>query len=80
MWKRHFDWYHFRPPRSILLSPSPRGRGVELAGGIFGIGIAVKRRQIEQNFELLGVVANGPKYSVYSHKVCRLKLSSTSAT
>ena len=41
---RHFDWYHFRSPRSTLTSK----RGVEM-GSQFDTGISVERQHIEEN-------------------------------
>ena len=51
MWGRDFDWYNFRPPRSTL-TPQMGGR---IGGSKLDIGIAAKRRQIEQNFVLRGI-------------------------
>ena len=44
MWGRDFDWYHFLPARSTL-TPQVGGR---IGGSKLDIGIAAKRRQIEQ--------------------------------
>ena len=48
MWGRDFDRYHFRPPWSTLTPPN----GGRIGGSKLDIGIAAKRRQIEQNFVL----------------------------
>ena len=54
MWGRHFDWHHFRPPRSTL---TPKRVAQFLIffwgeGALFDIWIPAKRRRIEQNFVL----------------------------
>ena len=51
MWERHFDWYHFRPYK-FTLTPQIGGR---IGGSTLEIGIADKRRQIEQHFLLTGI-------------------------
>ena len=55
MWGRDFDWYHFRPP-TFTLSPK---MGDRIGGSKLDIGIAVKRRQIQQKFVLTGIGKSG---------------------
>ena len=44
MWERDFDWYNFLPPRYT-----------KWGGSKLDVGIAAKRRKIEQHFVLRGI-------------------------